>query len=114
MKKYVIPQNRKLQSRQLLCFEDETQKVQFDFSPWQTENGTLTAVEWIKESGQASISSESLLANIATATITTLQPGRSSIRIKATTTQSLTIVTHLIVTCKQIQQSESTQFRYSY
>ena len=102
MKKYAVPQNRKLQQRGLLAFKNEAQKVQFDFAPWETENGTITSVTWTVETGQATVTSESLASSKASAIISTPEYGRSSITIKATSDTGLVMVTTLNVTAKDM------------
>jgi len=113
MKKYVIPQNRKIQRRNLLAFKGEGQKIQYDFAPWEAENGTVTTVTWSIISGQASISSETLASSKASAIVTTTEPGRSIIEIKALTDEGLTMVTNLRVTSLDNHECE-TPLDYRY
>ena len=84
MQTYTIKSNRNQQTKQLLAFKGEAQTVQLDFSPWETDNGTVTSVTWTVKSGQASIANESLSSSVAQATITTSDTGRSMITVAAT------------------------------
>ena len=57
----------------------------FDFTPWQDDNDTITSVTWTLESGQASISGETLISGVADALVSFPQQGRSVISVLATT-----------------------------
>lgn len=63
----------------------DTIKYQFDFTPWQDDNDTITSVTWTLESGQATISNQVLTAGVATALVAFSQDGRSVISVTATT-----------------------------
>lgn len=83
MKKFVIRANDSIQVRYQLAMKDGIETVQFDFSPWAEDNGTVSSVTWTTESGSAGISGEALSANVASAQITTSSQGGSMIRLKA-------------------------------
>ena len=98
-----------MQTRQLFAFIGESQKVEYDFAPWEEDNGSvaLTSVDWSTETGQAAITNikpsnaVEELANpgIASATITTSQEGKSLIKITATAGNNV-FVTYLKVLSK--------------
>ena len=113
MKKYTVTANRRMQERKLFAYIDETQQVQYDFAPWETDNGTVTAVTWTTKQGQAGISNEALASSKATATITTSQEGKSQIEVKAVAGNN-TFVTYLEVVCKDPKYSYNQSVRYSY
>jgi len=96
---YVVKSNRSQQLRRLLAFKSEAQTIQYDFSPWETDNGTVTSVTWTKLRGQASITNESLSSSISSATITTPESGSSMIKITAIAGNNI-FVTHLRVLTK--------------
>lgn len=86
MPKYRITTDKNIDSplRDRVYIGDVTE-YEFDFSPWAEEYGTITTVTWTTESGQASVSGETLSSNIATANVSTQEEGKSLIQIKATT-----------------------------
>lgn len=96
---YTVKTNRNIQVRALLAFKSGAQTIKYDFSPWQTDNGTVTAVTWTVKSGQASITNKSLASSIASALITTSETGNSMIKIQATAGNNI-FVTYLKVTSK--------------
>jgi len=100
MKKYVVTSNRKIEIRGLLGFKGESQTVEYDFTPWETDNGSVSSVEWIVESGQASISGESLSSGLASAVISTSESGSSLIKVTATAGSNV-FVTHIRVVSKE-------------
>ena len=88
-----------MQTRQLFAFIGEANTIEYDFAPWEADNGSVSAVTWSTELGQAAISNESLASSIASATITTSQEGKSLIKITATAGNN-TFVTYLHVMSK--------------
>ena len=52
MKSFVVKTNRTQQSRQLFAFKGESQTVEYDFSPWEEDNGSVSSVAWSTESGK--------------------------------------------------------------
>ena len=99
MKNYTVRANRNIQERKMLAFEGESQEVQYDFSPWEEDNGSVTSVVWSVENGQVSIGSESLASSIASIVLTTSESGESSIKLTATAGSNV-FVTYLMVVCK--------------
>lgn len=99
MQTYTVTSNRKHQVRSLLMFEGETQTIKYDVSPWETDNGTVTAVTWTVKSGDASIANETLTSSVATAEITTSNTGKSMIKLTLTAGNN-TYITHLHVHTK--------------
>lgn len=84
MKSFTVRSNRKQQSRQLFAYIGESNTIEYDFAPWETDNGSVTSVTWSTELGQAGITNESLASSTASATVTTNQEGKSLIKIAAT------------------------------
>ena len=113
MKKYTVTANRRMQTRSLFAFIDEAQQVQYDFAPWETDNGTVTAVTWTTKTGQAGISNEALASSKATATITTSNEGKSLIEVKATAGNN-TFITYLQVQSKDPKFNYNQSVKYSY
>lgn len=99
MLSYVVKSNRNQQIRGMLAFKGEAQTVQYDFSPWEADNGTVTSVNWELKDGQAAISNKSLASSIASALITTSESGISLIKLTATAGNNI-FVTHLRVVTK--------------
>lgn len=102
MKSYVVTANRSRQIERMLAFKDGAENVEFDFSPWVDDNATVTAVTWTVQYGQASVSSEALASNVASALITTSEAGASLIRLKATGGNNI-YTAYLYVFCKDPQ-----------
>ena len=84
MQSYVVTANRNRQVERMLAFKGGAEPVSVDFSPWEDDNGTVTAVDWSVESGQADVSGEALTASVATAVVTTSESGVSLIKLTAT------------------------------
>lgn len=49
--------------------EGDAKTYQFDLTPWQADNSTITGVTWNVESGSAGISNQQLVAGVASALI---------------------------------------------
>lgn len=60
-------------------------KYQFDFTPWQEDNDTISTVTWTVESGSAVLSGQALASGVASARVSVPEEGRSFISILATT-----------------------------
>lgn len=58
---------------------------EFDFTPWQEDNSTITSVTWTLESGSAAISNKVLTSGVATALVTFTDAGRNIISVLAAT-----------------------------
>ncbi len=99
MKSYTVKSGRSQQLRRLLAFKGEAQTIEYDFSPWESDNGAVTSVTWTKLRGQAGISNESLSSSVSSATITTSESGSSMIKITATAGNNI-FVTHLRILTK--------------
>ena len=80
-------------------FKGESQSIEYDFSPWEADNGSVTSVVWEVKSGDASIGSESLASSVASCVVTTSNSGRSMIKLTATAGSNV-FVTHLKVVAK--------------
>lgn len=98
MHSYVITSRRRIPIRGLLTLIGETESVEFDFSPWEADNGSVTGVTWTVESGSAAVSGEALASSVASASITTASEGWSLIKITATGTNVFPI--YLRVLCR--------------
>lgn len=57
----------------------------FDFTPWQEDNHTITSVTWTVEAGNASVSGQNLTAGVASALISFPDSGRTLISVLAQT-----------------------------
>jgi hypothetical protein len=66
------------------AYKGGAEQIQYDYSSWAEDNGTLTSVTVTVESGDATISSESLASNVKTFLLTTSQIGHSTIKLVAT------------------------------
>lgn len=84
MQTYNVTARRSRQTERLLAFKGGAEAVEFDFSAWADDNGTVTAVTWTLKSGQAAISGQTLTSNVASALITTSEQGASLVQIVAT------------------------------
>jgi len=84
MKSFIVRAKDPIQVRRQLAFKDGVETVQFDFSPWAEDNGTVSSVTWTVESGSAGISGQALASNVASAQITTSDTGGSMVKLKAT------------------------------
>lgn len=56
-------------------------KYEFDLTPWQDDNATVTSVTWTVESGEASIASAALASGVASALVTLNQAGKALISL---------------------------------
>ena len=54
---------------------------EFDFTAWQEDNNTITSATWTVETGNASVSNESLSSGVASALLTFSESGYSLISI---------------------------------
>jgi hypothetical protein len=72
--------------------EDGADTFSFDFSPWAEDNNAVSSATWSVESGQASVSGESLASNVASALITTSESGKSLIKLTADTGTEIYVV----------------------
>lgn len=63
----------------------DTEKYQFDLTPWQEDNDTISSVTWTVESGQAAVSGQTFLSGVASALLSFPEDGRSFISVLATT-----------------------------
>ena len=67
-------------------------KYEFDITPWQDDNTTVTAAAWSVQDGSADISAQTLLAGKVSALVNFTQSGWNKIRIALTTaTQTKTM-----------------------
>jgi hypothetical protein len=71
---------------------DDKKTYQIDFSPWAEDNHSVSSINWSVESGEASISGQSLTSNVASALITFASSERNLIKIKATTSSEVYVV----------------------
>ena len=93
---YTVLANRQTQVIKTLAFKDEIEKYSFDLTPWEEDNGTVTTATWTVKSGNVSIGSKTLTANVAAAVLTFSEGGWNLIQLK------LTDGTHTVVVTLQI------------
>lgn len=60
-----------------------------DFKAWAEQNAAVTTVTWTVESGNASVSGQSVSSSVATATIDFADAGRSLISVRGETAGGL-------------------------
>lgn len=84
MTQFFVMEETRIQERQILHFKGDIKKHSIDFSAWADDNAAVSGVVWTVESGQASISNETLANNVSQITITTTEAGYSSIKAVAT------------------------------
>ena len=105
---YILDKTRQ-QVRQLLQFKGDVKTLTLDFSPWADDNAVVTSATWTVESGQATISAQSLTANVASALITTSSAGASMIKVLVTDgTRSEAV--YIKVRCKDPQTTTSDDY----
>lgn len=68
---------------------------ELDFGAWCEDNGSLVTAVFTTNSGQASITSQSLTSNIATALITFNQIGRNLIKLVGTAASGQVYVVYI-------------------
>lgn len=88
---YVRTHNRRQQVWNMLGFEDGSETVSIDYSPWSDDNGNVTACVVTVKTGTATVSNESLAGNTKTFTISNTQIGSSMIQLKATAGNNIDI-----------------------
>lgn len=111
MKSYTVKANRNIQIRSLLGFEGESQRVEYDFSPWEEDNGVVTSVEWLVKNGRVAVSNEALVSSVASSDISSGAYGCSLIKLTATAGNNV-FVTHLRVVVKDPSVPELTRDYY--
>ena len=84
MANYTITDETRQPVKQLLTMKGDARTVTVNCAPWSDDNSAVTTATWSVESGQATISSESLASNVATAIITTATEGTSMLKLKIT------------------------------
>lgn len=79
---FYVRDNDRREVRQLRTTKDDVLTVTVDFSAWAEDNGSVTSATWTAKTGNASVASEALSSNVATAVLTTATTGGSMIEIK--------------------------------
>jgi len=97
---YYVTSTRATQMEKMLAFKDEANTINIDCSAWAEDNGTVTSVVITVEKGEASVSNESLTANISSFLLTTAERGSSLLKIKITDGTNI-IVLYLYVWVKE-------------
>jgi hypothetical protein len=92
MKEYVVTSIRNREYESILMLDGESEEVRFDFSPWEADNATVTAVTWTVESGGVSIGSEALSSSVASAVVTGSSGGKSLVKLSCTAGSSVLVV----------------------
>jgi len=70
--------------RKLTMYKGEVRTITIDYSPWEEDNGTVTAAALTVESGDAAAGNEALASSTKTFTVTTANSGWSMFKILAT------------------------------
>jgi len=93
---YVITANRRQEIRKIFAYKGEVNSINFDLTPWEEDNGTVTSATWTVKSGKATIANKYLIANQAYSEVTTDYAGKSLIELMLTAGSNV-FVTHLEV-----------------
>lgn len=75
-----------------IAYKGAAKTYSFDFNPWAEDNHDVTSVTWDVQSGQAAISGQALVANVASALVTFAEEGGNLIKITATTSAEKYVV----------------------
>lgn len=78
---FVVRHNDRQNVRMMRTSKADQEPVTVDFEPWAEDRGALASATWSVESGNATISNESLSGSVASAEITTAERGMSLIRV---------------------------------
>jgi hypothetical protein len=84
LKTYYITPTRTRRANHRLAFKGGAETINFDYTAWAEDNGTVTGVTVTVESGQAAISGEALTSNVKTFVVTTAQTGKTLLKLAAT------------------------------
>lgn len=84
MKTFHVTPTRRERVHERVMFKGGAETIQFDYSPWAEDNGTVTGVTVTVESGEAGVSNESLTSNVHSMLVTTNQEGWSLLKLVAT------------------------------
>ena len=84
MKTYYVANERITRTHKRLAFEGGSEQIRYDYSGFAEDNGTISAVTISVESGDSSISAESLAANVKSFTVTSSNAGKSLLKLTAT------------------------------
>lgn len=69
----------------------------FDATPWQEDNSTITSAAWVLESGNVTVTDKTLVSGVASALISSSEPGRSIVSVllqTATAKKKIYLVVH--------------------
>lgn len=81
---YTITPTRVRRIHRRVMYKGGAETVDFDYSPWVEDNGTVTGVTVTVEAGDASVTGESLTSNVKTMLVTTSNEGWSLLKLVAT------------------------------
>jgi hypothetical protein len=85
MRTYVITsQNRKNKFNDRVSIDDAVQ-YQFDFRPWQEDNGDITGITFVAERGIVAVTNALNSAGLVTATLTFNDQGKALVSLLVTT-----------------------------
>jgi len=84
MTDFFVSNEQRIGVREIIHYKGDIKKHSVDFSMWVDDNATVTSVTWTIESGQASITSESLSSNKSTIVVSTTESGFSMLKAVAT------------------------------
>lgn len=103
MKSYFVTATRTRRTSSRLAFEGGVETINYDYTPWSQDNGTVTAVVVTVETGDAAVANETLASNVKSFTVATSNFGSSLIKLVATTAGNNIDVQFLRVVAKDPQ-----------
>ena len=84
MANYTIDSNIRQQMGREVFHKGDIKTLSIDYNPWADDNAAVSGVTWTIESGQATVVSNSLTANVASAVISTAESGNTMLKAVAT------------------------------
>jgi hypothetical protein len=98
MPSYIVTANNDLTAPyQHRAFKGETLPLSIDLSPWADQYGVVTTATWNIQSGTATLSNQTLVANVATTNVTIPDEGSSLLRLIADTASGISKVVYVTV-----------------
>lgn len=83
--KFTVPAKAKRNKFQDEVSKNDALTYEIDFTAWQEDNSTITAVTWTVEGGSVGVSGEALTDGVASALLTFTDEGKCLVSVKATT-----------------------------
>jgi hypothetical protein len=78
---FVVRDNDRVGIRRMTTIKGAVEPIAFDFSPWAEDQGNVTSATWSVIVGKATLSSKALSSNVASAVLSTPEPGETVIQI---------------------------------